>query len=297
MITNQLGSVAKKYNLEVDESDHIKMIDSQDSQYFIEVSIGTPKQTFKMVPDTGSSNLWVYSKKCHAIPCFTHPLFDSTKSSTFEDDGTKFDITYGSGMIRGVLAYDVASIGTDIEAKHMGFGLISSAVGLAFTMSQMSGIIGLGYDAIAIDNVKTFMEVADVSERSFSMYLKTVGEDSYMVVPGKDTGYEDIAKHNVVEQKYWALGLNGLKVGNTTVDTRNATAVIDSGTSLLVGPKKIISPLIKDIKVKGNCAGIHDNPNITVTIDSTKYVLTPDDYIVKLKPPGPYAHYECKLGI
>lgn len=63
--------------------EHVDVKDYMNAQYFIQASVGTPPQEFTVVPDTGSSNLWLYSSKCHAIPCFYHPKFDASKSSTY----------------------------------------------------------------------------------------------------------------------------------------------------------------------------------------------------------------------
>merc|ERR1719345_675392 len=136
----------------------VEVTDFMNAQYFIETTIGTPPQKFTMVPDTGSSNLWVYSHSCWAIPCWTHSTFNSSKSSTYVKDGQAFDIT--------------------------------SASGASFLASKMSGIMGLAYDTISVDKFPTFMDQVTLKDKSFSFYLHSNPNESYMVIPGMDTeGY------------------------------------------------------------------------------------------------------------
>jgi saccharopepsin len=244
-----------------------------------------------MVPDTGSSNLWAYSHKCVAIPCWTHPTYDSSKSSTYVADGRAFDITYGSGGIKGTCSKDTAKITDDIMVTQMGFGEIDHVSGISFDVSQMSGIIGLAYKSISVDGLDTFMDLSNLEDKSFSFYLHSNPTESYMIIPGMESsGWTTVDKHNVVEQKYWALNLSGAKQGSTAIDTTGYKAVIDSGTSLLVGPKKIVDELTKGISVPKNCSGVDSLPDITFSIDDTDYTLKSTEYVLNLQG-------QCLLGI
>jgi len=57
-------------------------------------------------------------------------------------------------------------------------------------------------------------------------------------------------------------------------------AVIDSGTSILVGPTKLVNDLIDGITVKKTCKGIEDLPDVTFTLDNIDYTLTYNDYVL-----------------
>lgn len=203
--------------------------------------MGTPNQTFTVVPDTGSSNLWIYSSKCAAIVCKLHSTYDASKSSTYEADGTAFDISYGSGSITGSVSRDIATLG-DVSAENFGFGEVSSAKGASFYASQMSGILGLAYASISVDNLPVFIDEANIWDKSFSFVLKETDEDSYMTIPGYDETsiVGEFMWHNVTEQKYWALNLTTIMSGKTGIDATKYKAVIDSGTSVLVGPTKLV---------------------------------------------------------
>jgi hypothetical protein len=263
------------------------------AQYFIEATVGTPPQTFTVVPDTGSSNLWMYSSKCWSLPCWYHATYNGSKSSTYEKDGQVFDITYGSGGVKGTVSKDIARIG-DIEST-MSFGEVTSVSGVSFYASQMSGILGLAYNTISVDGLPTFMDGAKLTEKSFSFYLHTNPDESYMVIPGMDTeNWGVIDTHKVVEEKYWALQFKSIAQGTKVIDASNYKAVIDSGTSLLVGPKSLVDPLIEGITVAKDCSNLATLPQLSFTIDESTYTLDGTDYVLQIEQ-GKSS--ECIIGI
>ena len=65
----------------------------------------------------------------------------------------------------------------------------------------MSGILGLGYRSISVDNLETFIDKSSLTDKSFSFYLHKNPEESFMVLPGYDQSSinSEFVYHNVVE--------------------------------------------------------------------------------------------------
>jgi cathepsin D len=160
----------------------------------------------------------------------------------------------------------------------------------------MSGILGLGYGSISVDKLPTFIDQANLTDKSFAFYLNLDPVKSYLTIPGFDAAAksDDFKYHNVVEQRYWSLNLSGLKQGDKKIDSTGFKAVIDSGTSVIVGPNTLVAPLIAGITVADDCSNVASLPSITFTIDDTDYVLESKDYVLAVTDSG---QTECVLGI
>ena len=136
-----------------------------------------------------------------------------------------------------------------------------------------------------------------MADKSFSFVLKNNPEESYITMPGYDeqlVGSNQFTFHNVVEQRYYSLKLDSISQGTNKTSTTGYKAVIDSGTSVIVGPKTLVDPLIAGITVNDDCSGVEQLPNLTFEIDGLDYVLTPNDYVLTVVQG---TDKECVMGV
>merc|ERR1712130_658209 len=101
----------------------------------------------------------------------------------------------------------------------------------------------------------------------------------------------------VQREGYWEIAMDGMKVGEETVGCDGGcTAIVDTGSSLMVGPTaetNAINKMIGGVElIPGSgqffiiCSEIPDMPDIDVVIGGRAYTLSSVDYILQVPQAG-----------
>ncbi|XP_028309572.1 renin isoform X1 [Gouania willdenowi] len=268
-----------------------------DSQYFGEISIGSPAQMFNVVFDTGSANLWVPSQSCSpfSTACFTHNRYDASKSHTYLENGTGFSIQYASGNIRGFLSEDVVVVG-GIPVVQV-FAEATSLSAMPFIFAKFDGVLGMGYPNVAIDGIMPvfdrIMSQQVLKEEVFSVYYSRDPKHlpgGELVLGGTDPNYYTGGFNylDTREMGKWEVMMKGVSVGMEMMFcAEGCTAVIDTGSSFITGPASSVSMLMKTIGAqqdesgyKVDCETVKSLPSVTFLLGGQEYSLTQEDYIL-----------------
>ncbi|KDR83702.1 hypothetical protein GALMADRAFT_262074 [Galerina marginata CBS 339.88] len=275
----------------------VPLTNFMNAQYFTEITLGTPPQTFKVILDTGSSNLWVPSVKCTSIACFLHTKYDSSASSSYKANGTEFSIQYGSGSMEGFVSNDWLTIG-DLAIKGQDFAEATKEPGLAFAFGKFDGILGLGYDTISVNHITPpFYNMVDqglLDEPVFSFRIGTSEDDGgEAIFGGIDTSaYKGTIDYVPLRRKaYWEVELEKFSFGDDELELESTGAAIDTGTSLIVLPVDIAEMLNTQIGAKKSwngqysveCAKVPSLPKLSFWFGGKPYALEGSDYILEVQ--------------
>lgn len=280
-------------------------------QYSGKISVGSPPVQFRVIFDTGSAWLWVPSTLCKTAchPCSNY--LNTSSSATYISLKQEITLSYGMGYAIGDLSQDNISVGDtqSIKISNQTFILVNS--NKDFDGMIADGILGLAFKKLSkdyktvLDNMK---EQGLITSKIFSVYfgdnlfgLNQTNPNSAIIFGGYDL--ESYAQSSEIiymsvfpETGYWTVLLSNIKVGNVLIDYISFLAIVDTGTSLIMAPKKEAAEVMMKIHQKGQCYlafgflvcdcgishKISDYPPISFELgNGNVFTLNPDDYFMK----------------
>lgn len=270
--------------------------DFANAQYYGTIGVGTPAQSFKVIFDTGSSNLWVPDESCPCGRIIGHKdKFHASESSTYVEDGSLFQIMYGSGPVSGMFGTDSVTISDDIVVSSVKFGQIDDVKGLGYgyLLGKFDGILGLAFQDLSVGQAIPVFQMAIeqkvISQPVFSFYLGNEA-DGELTFGGYDTSKfkGELQKVNLTSATYWEIQIDGLYADDQPVDGK-ASAIVDSGTSLIAIPPSHMEALADMVgatklftgQYKVDCSAIPHLPVVAFSISGTSYPLNGEDYTLQ----------------
>jgi len=224
------------------------------------------------VADTGSSAVIVASCQCAHCMGLSN-CYDEAKSSTFAaGSGQEVVMSFGSGDVEVKSVTDAVAVGP--ASVLMSDGLLEMLdMKMDFSM-PLEGILGLGLPATSpwpTDTGEGYVEKSFLTEANvnhFSLCLQNSGPGGGALRLGGPQGAAK--KFGNIGTEHWALGLNGISVGDGVgsrmsfcspfdMQPGQATpcgAIPDSGTTMISAPKASLAELMSGIcDAWPRCAG------------------------------------------
>lgn len=261
------------------------------------IKVGTPPQEFTVAFDTGSGDLILPSRKCPSMGCLAHNYYDSEASSTASPLQQAVMLQLGNGEIKGDLTQDTVCIGTQPELCSLSSGLIEAThMDNVFADFPYDGIFGLGLRGSSVnlgDNNTNFLEnIASkhlLNSDIFAIWMANTNEDAESEITFGQTNPERWVSEIVwlntdpTSAGHWQVALkdvtaNGFAL-NLCPELTGCQAVLDTGTSAIAMPKKLVSGVLAGLNIKEDCSNYADLKPIGFQFGTTELRLDPSDYV------------------
>ncbi|KAJ8439258.1 hypothetical protein Cgig2_030193 [Carnegiea gigantea] len=178
-----------------------------------------------------------------------------------DQQGKRCEIKYGTGSIAGFFSKDNVQVG-DLTVKDQVFVEATKVGSLSLLLAKFDGILGLGFQEISVGNATpvwfNMVQQDLVSEEVFSFWLNrdpTAEVGGEIVFGGVDPKHYkgDHTYVPITEKGYWQFEMGDFFIGNysTGFCKGGCAAILDSGTSLLGGPTRVIAEINHAIGAQG----------------------------------------------
>lgn len=272
-------------------------IEARDVGYLAKVQIGTPPRDFLILMDSGSADFWVGAEGCQSQAgggCGNHNFLGPQSSSSFQDTGAPFSVTYGTGKVSGNIVKDqVAIAGLPLSAHTFGVASVES-VDFSADSTPFDGLMGLAQSTLSEQQTPTPVDsLADaglIADAIVSFKISRLADnknDGEITFGGlDDTKFDSktlVTVPNVNQQGFWEAALDAATVDGKDTGLTGRTAILDTGTTLLILPAADAQAVHKQIQgAKSDGQGGFTIPcttkaSVALTFGGQQFTIDPRD--------------------
>ena len=224
---------------------------------------------------------------------------------------------YGKGYAKGYLCSDTVEIGSG-SVESQSFIVVSYEED--FEGMVADGILGMGFPELSDMDPPLVLQMYQqkvIDSPVFSVYLSN--NDFGMSVEEMESsvlfGGSDVEKYSgssaldyldLVYTGYWSVELTKIVLDGSTINSVANLAILDTGTSLLIGPQQDVQAILTRI-TKGkecysssgimvcSCTKKSDFDSIEFWLQGKRFVIMPEEYI--LMDQGQCAMLVASIGV
>ncbi|KAI0083858.1 aspartic peptidase domain-containing protein [Irpex rosettiformis] len=218
------------------------------------IDVGTPPQTFTVLFDTGSSDIFLPGPNCNSAACNGHQ----------------------SGSVQGRQYADKVSFG-DLTTTTQALGAATVySTNFGANTFPPDGMVGMAYQSISrFNSPPLFQSLAQNNTLPPIFSFKMTESDSELLLGGADQSlYSGSFTYTpVTTQGFWQVTLGSVNVNSTAVASlRNVQSIIDTGTTLILAPYKQAKAFYASIPGSKNAVASVGNGFYTFPCSSTQTV-------------------------
>jgi hypothetical protein len=268
-------------------------------QYWGELQVGDPPQTFRVLFDTGSSALVLPSSRCKTQACLKHNRYDDSASHGSKATDATMQVTFGLGQVKGRMVEDSVCLAQHVQLE-MAFlqarrsaarARGSACAPLRFLAADdesepfgdfpFDGMLGLGLADESGEKSALAQLAAGWPQPIFAVALRDSGPAELTVGELPDGASDPFWwSLSPVANGFWQLSAKDLALGDETLGLGEVEVVVDTGTSLLSVAPDIRKQL--EQRLDTSCSNVNTLPPLgLVRSDGAKLQVWPSDYVTQ----------------
>lgn len=225
-------------------------IEGNDVGYVATLQIGSKSKSFRFLIDSGSADTWIPGGKCGGCGQGHARLANADSDTLKHHPSRSVNVRYGTGQMSGTLASDTLAV-AGMQVHNFTFALArKTSVEFNDPSVPFDGLMGLAKQSLCTYGAPTPIDALHlsgaVSAPVMGYRLGRVSDGrkhndgvvSFGGVDGSAIKGSLVEVPNVSKSGFWETKLDQITINGTDLHLNGRTAILDTGTSLLILPSE-----------------------------------------------------------